>query len=201
MSAGAGVRLLLFDDRAGAPGRRCGAARDAGAYDPTAHDGVRRVLKGLGRQAAGRGRQSGAGQSPLPIAPPCWPWPGLPRRSGRGRESEAAAERGAVDKANVGLLFQGGLRRRQYLYYPLPSWEASGRRTRMDITKEAQRFDLSLSVVFDPESGRVCYTLTDSTGNLGKATESISEIAVWIEGFAHCKEGGKFIVLDSGGSK
>ena len=36
----------------------------------------------------------------------------LPRRTGRGRESEtAAAERGAVDKAIVSLLFQGGLRR------------------------------------------------------------------------------------------
>ena len=32
------------------------AHRDQGADDPTAHDGVRHVLQGLGRQAAGRGR-------------------------------------------------------------------------------------------------------------------------------------------------
>ena len=32
------------------------AYRDAGADDPTAHDGVRRVLQGLTRQAAGRGQ-------------------------------------------------------------------------------------------------------------------------------------------------
>ena len=37
------------------------AHRDAGAADPTAHDGVRRVLKGLGRQAAGRGRGQAQG--------------------------------------------------------------------------------------------------------------------------------------------
>ena len=36
----------------------------------------------------------------------------LPRRTGRGMESEAAAAaRGATDKALAGLLFQGGLRR------------------------------------------------------------------------------------------
>ena len=29
---------------------------ERGAADPTAHDGVRRVLQGLTRQAAGRGR-------------------------------------------------------------------------------------------------------------------------------------------------
>ena len=69
--------------------------RDQGADDPTAHDGVRRVLQGLTRQAAGRGR----GQA-------------ITAGTGRGMENEtAAAERGAVDKAIVSLLFQGGLRR------------------------------------------------------------------------------------------
>ena len=87
------------------------AHRDAGAADPTAHDGVRRVLQGLTRQAAGRGR----GQAQGLTADDCaaiLATASIPRRTGRGLESEtAAAERGAVDKALVGLLFQGGLRR------------------------------------------------------------------------------------------
>ena len=87
------------------------AHRDQGADDPTAHDGVRRVLQGLTRQAAGRGR----GQAQGLTADDCaaiLATASLPRRIGRGVESEtAAAERGAVDKAIVGLLFQGGLRR------------------------------------------------------------------------------------------
>ena len=87
------------------------AHRDAGADDPTAHDGVRRVLQGLTRQAVGRGR----GQAQGLTADDCaaiLATASIPRRTGRGVESEtAAAERGAVDRAIVSLLFQGGLRR------------------------------------------------------------------------------------------
>ena len=87
------------------------AHRDAGLDDPTAHEGVRRVLKGTSRQAAGRGRGQATGLTADDVA-------GIlavadrPRRTGRGWESpEAAAERGAVDRAIAGLLFQGALRR------------------------------------------------------------------------------------------
>ena len=87
------------------------AHRDAGADDPTAHDGVRRVLQGLTRQAAGRGR----GQAQALTADDCAAIMATayrPRRTGRGMETEpAAADRGAVDKAIVAVLFQGGLRR------------------------------------------------------------------------------------------
>ena len=83
---------------------------DTGAYDPTGHDGVRRVLQGLTRQAAGRGR----GQAdPLTAddRAAILATASLPRRTGRGMESEAAAaDRGATHKAIAGL-FQGGLRR------------------------------------------------------------------------------------------
>ena len=84
---------------------------DGGAADPTAHDGVRRVLQGIGRQGAGRGRGQAApitadGLAAI-MATAC-----IPRRTGRGLESDVqAATRGAVDKAIAGLLFQGGLRR------------------------------------------------------------------------------------------
>ena len=90
---------------------RAATHRDRGAPDPTAHDGVRRVLQGLARQAAGRGRGQAQpftadGVSAILATA------GIPRRTGRGTESAtAAAERAAVDKAIVGLLFQGGLRR------------------------------------------------------------------------------------------
>ena len=85
--------------------------RDQGTADPTAHDGVRRVLKGLTRQAVGRGR----GQAQAITADDCAAiiaTASQPRRTGRGLESKAvAAERGAVDRAIVAVLFQGGLRR------------------------------------------------------------------------------------------
>ena len=72
---------------------------------------MRRVLQGLARQSTGRGR----GQAQGLTADDCaaiMATASLPRRTGRGWESEtAAAERGAVDKAIVGVLFQGGLRR------------------------------------------------------------------------------------------
>ena len=85
--------------------------RDAGLDDPTAHEGVRRVLKGLGRQAAGRGRGQAQGLTADDVAG-IIATAHLPRRTGRGMESdEVADERGAVDKAIVALLFQGGLRR------------------------------------------------------------------------------------------
>ena len=87
------------------------AHRDAGADDPTAHDGVRRVLQGLTRQAVGRGRGQARGLTADDCAA-ILATAAIPRRTGRGMESEAvAADRGAVDKAIVGLLFQGGLRR------------------------------------------------------------------------------------------
>ena len=85
--------------------------RDQGTADPTAHDGVRRVLKGLTRQAVGRGR----GQAQAITADDCAAiiaTASQPRRTGRGLESKAvAAARGAVDRAIVAVLFQGGLRR------------------------------------------------------------------------------------------
>ena len=87
------------------------AHRDAGADDPTAHDGVRQVLAGLGRQAAGRGRGQAQGLTADDVAEMLAAAP-IPRRTGRGMESEAAAgERGAVDRAIVALLFHCGLRR------------------------------------------------------------------------------------------
>ena len=87
------------------------AHRDAGEADPTAHDGVRRVLKGLGRQAAGRGRGQAQGLTADHVAA-ILATASIPRRTGRGMESEAAAaERGAVDRVIAAVLFQGGLRR------------------------------------------------------------------------------------------
>ena len=87
------------------------AHRDAGLDDPTAHEGVRRALKGMARQAAGRGRGQAQGLT-ADDAAAVLATAHLPRRTGRGSESDQAAEeRGAVDKAIVGLLFHGGLRR------------------------------------------------------------------------------------------
>ena len=84
---------------------------DTGADDPTGHDGVRRVLQGLTRQAAGRGRGQADPLTADDVAA-IMATASLPRRTGRGMESEAAAaDRGAVDKAIVAVLFQGGLRR------------------------------------------------------------------------------------------
>ena len=84
---------------------------DTGADDPTGHDGVRRVLQGLTRQAAGRGRGQADPLTADDVAA-ILATASIPRRTGRGMESEAAAaDRGAIDKALVGLLFQGGLRR------------------------------------------------------------------------------------------
>ena len=84
---------------------------DTGADDPTGHDGVRRVLQGLTRQAAGRGRGQADPLTADDVAA-ILATASLPRRTGRGMESEAAAaDRGAIDKAIAGLLFQGGLRR------------------------------------------------------------------------------------------
>ena len=87
------------------------AHRDAGHADPTAHEGVRRVLKGLSRQAAGRGRGQADPLGADAVAA-IMATAAIPRRTGLGMESEtAAAERAAVDKAIAGLLFPGGLRR------------------------------------------------------------------------------------------
>ena len=96
----------------GAARAAIGAAhRDAGQVDPTAHEGVRRVLKGLRRQTVGRGRGQAQGLTADDVAA-MLATADIRRRTGRGFESEQAAlERGAVDKVIVGLLFQGGLRR------------------------------------------------------------------------------------------
>ncbi len=87
------------------------AHRDAALDDPCADEGVRRSLKGLVRQAAGRGR----GQAqPLSVedVERILATASIPRRTGRGIESADVAERrGAVDRAIAGLLFQGALRR------------------------------------------------------------------------------------------
>ena len=84
---------------------------DTGADDPTGHDGVRRVLQGLTRQAAGRGRGQADPLTADDVAA-IMATASIPRRTGRGMESDAAAaDRGATDKALAGLLFQGGLRR------------------------------------------------------------------------------------------
>lgn len=85
--------------------------RDAGEPDPTAHEVVRRALKGLRRKAAGRGpgqaKAITADDFAAILATAC-----SPRKTGRGVESGGAAEaRGLVDRAIAALLFQGGLRR------------------------------------------------------------------------------------------
>ena len=72
---------------------------DTGADDPTGHDGVRRVLQGLTRQAAGRGRGQADPLTADDVAA-IMATASIPRRTGRGMESEtAAADRGATDKA------------------------------------------------------------------------------------------------------
>ena len=72
---------------------------------------MRRVLQGLTRQAAGRGRGQADPLTADDVAA-IMATASLPRRTGRGMESAAAAaDRGATDKALAGLLFQGGLRR------------------------------------------------------------------------------------------
>ena len=85
--------------------------RDHDLPDPTDNQGIQQMLKGLRREAAGKGR----GQAePLTVedVAAIIATASIPRRSKRGMESPAQAQRrGAVDAAIVGLLFQGGLRR------------------------------------------------------------------------------------------
>lgn len=85
--------------------------RDRALPDPTDNQGIRQMLKGLRREAAGRGR----GQAePLTVEDVAViiATAKRPRRTKRGMESPALARRrGAVDAAIAGLLFQGGLRR------------------------------------------------------------------------------------------
>ena len=67
--------------------------------------------RGLTRQAAGRGRGQADPLTADDVAA-ILATASLPRRTGRGMESEAdAADRGATDRAIVAVLFQGGLRR------------------------------------------------------------------------------------------
>ena len=102
-AAAATVRTLRAAIRAGHV--------DTGADDPTGHDGVRRVLQGINRQTAGRGRGQADPLTADDVAA-IMATASLPRRTGRGMESEAAAaDRGATDRAIVAVLFQGGLRR------------------------------------------------------------------------------------------
>ena len=85
--------------------------RDHDLPDPTDNQGIQQMLKGLRREAAGKGR----GQAePLTVedVAAIIATSSIPRRSKRGMESPAQAQRrGAVDAAIAGLLFQGGLRR------------------------------------------------------------------------------------------
>ena len=85
--------------------------RDHDLPDPTDNQGIQQMLKGLRREAAGKGR----GQAePLTVedVAAIIATSAIPRRSKRGMESPAQAQRrGAVDAAIAGLLFQGGLRR------------------------------------------------------------------------------------------
>ena len=70
---------------------------------------MRRVLQGLTRQAAGRGQADPLTADDVAAI---MATASIPRRTGRGMESEAAAaDRGATDRALVAVLFQGGLRR------------------------------------------------------------------------------------------
>ena len=90
--------------------------RDHGAEDPTAHVGVRKVLRGIARQTVGRGRGQAAPLTADGLAA-IIATADRPRRRGRGWETDqvatdqVATDRGAIDKAIAGLLFQGGLRR------------------------------------------------------------------------------------------
>ena len=85
--------------------------RDVGLNDPSADEGVRRSLKGLVRQAVGRGRGQAQPLSADDVQR-ILATASIPRRTRRGIESiEVAERRGAVDRAIAGLLFQGGLRR------------------------------------------------------------------------------------------
>ena len=81
------------------------AHRDAGLEDPTwDHEGIARTDTGRERGQAPAFTADGLAAI---LATAC-----IPRRTGRGLESDEQAEqRGAIDKAIAGLLFQAGLRR------------------------------------------------------------------------------------------
>ena len=73
--------------------------------------GVRRVVQGISRRTVGRGRGQAAPLTADGLAA-IIATADRPRRRGRGWETEqVATDRGAIDKAIAGLLFQGGLRR------------------------------------------------------------------------------------------
>ena len=88
------------------------AHRDAGVADPTRdHEGVARTVQGIARDAVGRGRGQAQPLTADGLAA-IIATASIPRRTGRGLEADVQAQqRGTVDKAIAGLLFQGGLRR------------------------------------------------------------------------------------------
>ena len=88
------------------------AHRDAGVADPTRdHEGVARTVQGIARDAVGRGRGQAQPLTADGLAA-IIATASFPRRTGRGLEADVQAQqRGTVDKAIAGLLFQGGLRR------------------------------------------------------------------------------------------
>ena len=83
---------------------------DTGADDPTGHDGVRRVLQGLTRQAAGRGRGQADPLTADDVAA-IMATASLPGAPGAAWNRKRPQPTGAPPTALVAVLFQGGLRR------------------------------------------------------------------------------------------
>ena len=110
--AGAGADVVYLDTPPSVLGGAAGAVRvPRGAGSGAALGYCQPPLQGLTRQAAGRGRGQADPLTADDVAA-IMATASIPRRTGRGMESEAAAaDRGATDRAIVAVLFQGGLRR------------------------------------------------------------------------------------------
>ena len=97
---------------------------------------LRRMMASAASCRASPARRQGAGAARRRRSPPgdcaaILATASLPRRTGRGMESDdAAADRGAVDKAIVGLLFQGGMAQIGSGGAPLGGRAGRGGRTR-----------------------------------------------------------------------